>query len=75
MNNHAVIPLLKLVHATSTETRLNSLKALTLLAEAPEGREALQHYVSEIEERIHDIESKAVARAAEIAVKVITWKP
>ena len=75
LESHAQAPLLRLINSKSTETRLNAIKALTLLAESPEGRSALLNYACDIEDRMHDIESEAVAKAARIAVKVITWKP
>jgi len=75
LENQALAPLLVLLNAKSTETRLNAIKALTCIAEAPEGRKALLNHIAEFEDRKFDVESKAVARAAEIAIKVITWLP
>ncbi|CAB4036550.1 Hypothetical predicted protein, partial [Paramuricea clavata] len=60
---------------TSSEVRLNALKAITTLAEAPMGRTTLLENVDKVEKLIHDHESPAVRKAAQIAVKVITWKP
>lgn len=70
----AISALRQLLHDTSSETRLNAIKALTTLAEAPQGRAKLLDFVSEIQERESD-SSRAVARAAQIAKSVITWKP
>nr|XP_018670222.1 radial spoke protein ARM37 isoform X1 [Ciona intestinalis] len=71
----AIPSLLKLVNASSSETRLYGIKALTMLSEAPEGRKTLLEFVDEIKDREDDPESAAVARAAQTALKVITWKP
>lgn len=69
------IPALKdLINSEKSEARLNAIKALTTLAEAPRGRAKLLENVKDISEHESD-SSKAVARAAEIAKKVITWKP
>lgn len=70
----AIPSLLNLLNSTASEARLNALKGLTTLAEAPEGRKNLLGSVSDIEERESDA-SKAVARAAQIAKSLITWKP
>ncbi|XP_048581464.1 radial spoke head 14 homolog [Nematostella vectensis] len=58
-----------------SDVRLNSLKAITTLAEAPIGRTTLLKSVKEVEKLVHDHDSPAVRKAAQIAVKVITWKP
>lgn len=69
------IPALKqLISSEKSEARLNAIKALTTLAEAPRGRAKLLENVDEISQQESD-SSEAVARAAEIAKKVITWKP
>ncbi|XP_071795758.1 radial spoke head 14 homolog [Asterias amurensis] len=70
----AIPKLVNLVNDKSSEVRLNAIKAITTLSEAPEGRKALLENVSTIEKRLQD-DSGAVVKAAEIAVKVITWKP
>ena len=62
-----------LVGDTSSEVRFNAIKAITLLAEAPEGRRALQHLVNKLEDCYSDVEN--ISRAARTAVQVITWKP
>ncbi|XP_028393946.1 radial spoke head 14 homolog [Dendronephthya gigantea] len=67
--------LVNLLTDTSSEVRLNALKAITTLAEAPKGRETLLENVNKVQKLIHDVESPAVRKAAQIAVKVITWKP
>lgn len=46
-----------------------------MLAEAVDGRRELQDHVHRFELRVGDLESKAVSRAAEIALQVIGWKP
>merc|ERR1711931_485317 len=73
----AIKDLVGLVNDDNSEVRLNALKAITCLSEAPEGRRNLLHHVEQIRSRTSiDLEkSEAVRRAAEIAVKVITWKP
>ncbi|XP_054852561.1 radial spoke head 14 homolog [Eublepharis macularius] len=70
----AIETLLPLIHDDKSKVRLYSLKALTMLAEAPEGRKTLLYHVKEFQERMKD-PNEAVRRAATIAVEVITWKP
>ncbi|KAL4225085.1 Radial spoke head 14 [Mactra antiquata] len=70
----AIPPLVKLVDDSTSEVRANALKALTCLSEAPEGRKTLLEDVNKIKNHLTD-EIPAVARAAEIAVRVIEWKP
>ncbi|ESP02559.1 hypothetical protein LOTGIDRAFT_224792 [Lottia gigantea] len=74
INCNAIEALVKLVNHQSSEVRLNALKALTCLSEAPEGRDVLLLFVDSIKERTED-SVPAVVNAAKIAVKVITWKP
>lgn len=73
----AIKDLVGLVNDEDSEVRLNALKAITCLSEAPEGRRNLLHHVDQIRNRTTPDQerSEAVRRAAEIAVKVITWKP
>ena len=75
MKANAIPSLLRLVNATATETRLYAIKALTMLSEAPEGRKTLERFVDDVKECESDPQSLAVSRAAQIALKVITWKP
>lgn len=70
----AIQPLVDLVDDSKSEVRLNALKALTCLSEAPEGRKVLLDHVEKIKARTTD-PIPAVVKAANIAVKVITWKP
>ncbi|XP_071120309.1 radial spoke head 14 homolog [Mytilus galloprovincialis] len=70
----AIQPLVDLVDDEKSEVRLNALKALTCLSEAPEGRKVLLDHVEKIKNRTTD-SIPAVVKAANIAVKVITWKP
>lgn len=70
----AIPPLVKLVDDAVSEVRLNALKAITCLSEAPEGRKELLNHVDKISEHCSD-PIPAVVKAANIAVKVITWKP
>ena len=70
----AIPPLVELVDDPTSEVRLNALKALTCLSEAPEGRAMLLEHVEKIEKRTKD-NIPAVVKSAQIAVKVITWKP
>ncbi|KAH0625518.1 hypothetical protein JD844_015064 [Phrynosoma platyrhinos] len=74
INADAINTLLPLLSDDKSKVRLYAIKALTMLSEAPEGRRALLRHVSEFKERTTD-SSPAVRRAAEIAVKVIEWKP
>ncbi len=70
----AILELVALVDDPCSEVRLNSIKALTCLSEAPEGRKILLEHVEKIKEHTND-PIPAVVKAAEIAVRVITWKP
>lgn len=67
-------PLLQLLGASLSKARLNAIKALTMLAEAPEGRKLLQSHVATFRVLEEDF-SPAVQRAAQVALKVIEWKP
>lgn len=70
----AIEPLVELVDDPCSEVRVNALKALTCLSEAPEGRKILLGHVEKIGVRCND-PIPVVAKAAETAVKVITWTP
>nr|XP_058896146.1 radial spoke head 14 homolog isoform X1 [Kogia breviceps] len=74
LDMEAIGPLLELLHSSLSKARLNAIKALTMLAEAPEGRKLLQSHVPTFRALKEDT-SAAVQRAAQIAVKVIEWKP
>ncbi|KFO23696.1 Rhabdoid tumor deletion region protein 1 [Fukomys damarensis] len=70
----ALDPLLQLLSSPLTRVRLNATKALTMLAEAPEGRKHLQPQVPAF--RILELDdNQTVQRAAQVAIKVIEWKP
>ncbi|XP_031555319.1 radial spoke head 14 homolog [Actinia tenebrosa] len=71
----AIHNLVKVLSDSVSEVRLNALKAITTLAEAPVGRTTLLKSVKEVENLVRDHDSPAVRKAAQIAVKVITWKP
>ncbi|KAG8514489.1 Radial spoke head 14 [Galemys pyrenaicus] len=70
----AIPLLLKLLNSPLSQARLNAVKTLTMLAEAPEGRKFLQAQVPNFRNLELDI-SMAVRRAAQIAIRVIEWKP
>lgn len=70
----AINHLVPLIDESLSETRVNALKAITCLAESPEGRRELQQYVDKIKNLVND-QVPIVAKHAEIAVKVIIWKP
>lgn len=74
MGAEAIPPLLTLVAEETSKARLNAIKTLTLLAELPEGRQALLDHRDTFLQCLHD-PSEAVQRAAEIAIAVIDWKP
>ncbi|XP_030192323.1 radial spoke head 14 homolog [Lynx canadensis] len=74
LDTEAIHPLLSLLGSSLSKARLNATKALTMLAEAPEGRKFLQSRVP-VFRVLEDDTSEAVRRAAQIAVKVIEWKP
>ncbi|GAB5579174.1 radial spoke head 14 homolog [Prionailurus iriomotensis] len=74
LDTEAIHPLLSLLGSSLSKARLNATKALTMLAEAPEGRKFLQSHVP-VFRVLEDDTSEAVRRAAQIAVKVIEWKP
>ncbi|KAK1156537.1 hypothetical protein AOXY_G25522 [Acipenser oxyrinchus oxyrinchus] len=74
LNADALLPLLGLVRSPQTNVCLNAVKAITVLAEAPEGRKELLKHLDLLEDlRGHD--SEVTRRAAETAMRVITWKP
>ncbi|XP_012604747.1 radial spoke head 14 homolog [Microcebus murinus] len=71
----AIDPLLDLLCSPVNKVRLNATKALTMLAEAPEGRRDLQsqvHIFRTLQEETTEVSTR---RAAQIAIKVIEWKP
>ncbi|XP_049998773.1 radial spoke head 14 homolog [Alexandromys fortis] len=71
----AITPLLELLCSTSmVKVCLNATKALTMLAEAPEGRMLLQVHVPTFR-LLQMHRNEAIKRAAQIAIKVIEWKP
>ncbi|EPQ20321.1 Rhabdoid tumor deletion region protein 1 [Myotis brandtii] len=71
----AIHSLLGLLVSSLQKARLNAIKALTMLAEAPEGRKVLKAHVHAF--RVLEVgdPSKTVQRAAQVAIKVIEWKP
>ncbi|XP_008055710.1 radial spoke head 14 homolog [Carlito syrichta] len=74
LDAEAIKPLLELLLTPTSKVRLNATKALTMLAEAPEGRKILQAHVP-IFRILEEQSTEAVKRAAQIAIKVIEWKP
>ncbi|XP_040859661.1 radial spoke head 14 homolog [Ochotona curzoniae] len=74
LDAEAIPPLMQLLSSAKSKVRLNATKALTMLAEAPEGRAYLQSHVHVF--RVLEAEqNEAIKRAAQIAIKVIEWKP
>ncbi|XP_043845432.1 radial spoke head 14 homolog [Dromiciops gliroides] len=74
LDSGAIPFLLKLLDINVVKVRLNAIKALTMLAEAPEGRRDLLPEVNRFKALINN-PIPAVSRAAQIATKVIEWKP
>ncbi|XP_067945309.1 radial spoke head 14 homolog [Watersipora subatra] len=75
INSGALEPLVNLLSdERSTEIKVNALKAITCLSEAPEGREWLGQHVEKISELMTD-KNPAVVKHATIAVNIITWRP
>ncbi|RMC05994.1 hypothetical protein DUI87_17539 [Hirundo rustica rustica] len=74
MGAEALPPLVRLVAEETSKARLNAIKTLTLLAELPEGRQALLLHRDTFQRCLED-PSEAVQRAADIAISVIDWKP
>ncbi|XP_021060160.1 radial spoke head 14 homolog isoform X2 [Mus pahari] len=75
LDANAIDPLLELLRTTSkTKVCLNATKALTMLAEAPEGRKLLLPHVPTFCYFLTH-KNEAIRRAAEVAIKVIEWKP
>ncbi|KAM9178966.1 radial spoke head 14 homolog [Mergus octosetaceus] len=70
----AIPPLLKLVAGETSKARLSTIKTLTMLAELPEGRRKLLDHTDTFQQCLND-PCEAVRRAAEIAIRVIKWKP
>jgi len=67
--------LLKLLNEPCVELRLNTLKVITCLAEAPKARAELSKSLTEIAKLKQDADSQAIRKAAQIAERTITWKP
>lgn len=75
LDANAVLPLMELLCSRpTTKVILNATKALTMLAEAPEGRQSLLSHLS-IFQRLLMHDKEAIRRAAQVAIKVIEWKP
>ncbi|NXK46748.1 RSP14 protein, partial [Chauna torquata] len=70
----AIPLLLKLVAGETSKARLSAIKTLTMLAELPEGRRKLLDHTDAFQQCLND-PCEAVKRAAEIAIRVIKWKP
>ncbi|XP_002163747.1 radial spoke head 14 homolog [Hydra vulgaris] len=71
-----VIPtVLQLLLDLNVEIRLNALKLISNLSEAPEGRKELLESVDYVSSLKSDYDSAAVRKAAQIAEKMILWKP
>ncbi|XP_040504069.1 radial spoke head 14 homolog isoform X1 [Gallus gallus] len=70
----AIPRLLKLVAVENSKARLSAIKTLTMLAEVAEGRRKLLERTDIFQQCLRD-PSEAVKRAAEIAIRVIRWKP
>ncbi|NWS67876.1 RSP14 protein, partial [Crotophaga sulcirostris] len=70
----AIPPLLKLAAEETSKARLNAIKALTMLAELPEGRRRLREHTATFQQCLGD-PREAVKRAAQTAISVIEWKP
>lgn len=74
LDSDAIPLLLNLLESPLSKARLNAVKTLTMLAEAPEGRKILQSHVT-LFRSLEGDSSVAVKQAAKIAIKVIEWKP
>lgn len=71
----AIRPLLGLLCSSPTvKVCLNATKALTMLAEAPEGRMLLRSHVPTFR-LLQMHKNETIQRAAQVAIKVIEWKP
>ncbi|KAI6660883.1 hypothetical protein LOD99_13607 [Oopsacas minuta] len=71
-----VIPkLVPLICDPTPEVQLNAIKALTTLSEHPSGRESLSDTVDKLTDISARSSDEYIRRAAEVAVKTITWKP
>lgn len=66
--------MLKLAAEEGGKARLSAIKALTMLAELPKGRETLLDHLDMFQQCLKD-PSEAVKRAAKTAISVIQWKP
>lgn len=71
---NAIPNLIALIHDELSEMRVNSLKAIACLSEAPEGRKELLNHIENVRKLEND-PIPIVAKHAEIAVRIITWKP
>ncbi|XP_069726959.1 radial spoke head 14 homolog [Phaenicophaeus curvirostris] len=70
----AIPSLLKLVAEETSKARLSAIKALTMLAELPQGRRTLLEHTATFQQCLGD-PREAVKRAARTAISVIGWKP
>lgn len=70
----AILNLIELINDELSEMRVNSLKAITCLSEAPEGRKELLTHIENVK-KLEDDPVPIVAKHAQIAVRIITWKP
>ena len=75
LESHVLPRLLKLLVEPCVEVRLNALKSITCLAEAPKARAELSHSLLDIAKLKNDEDSQAIRKAAQIAEQTITWKP
>ena len=71
----AIPKLIPLISDPTPEVQINAIKVVTTLSEDPQGRESLLEAV----EKLSDIAARSsdgyIRRAAEVAVRTITWKP
>ncbi|XP_067134338.1 radial spoke head 14 homolog [Centruroides vittatus] len=74
VEGNALPLLLCILEDSSVETRKNCLKAITMLAEVPTGREFFLKNIQEIRHLLSDPD-KEVREIAEVAYEVIIWKP
>lgn len=74
INAGAIDLTVPLINSSFSEVKLNALKLMTCLSEAPEGRKELLKHIEKIKQLEND-PMPIVSKHANIAVRTITWKP
>ncbi|GIY72832.1 radial spoke head 14 [Caerostris extrusa] len=74
LEEKAIEKILPLIRSKNPEIRLNAIKVLTALSEAPPGRRLLMEYFNQILVPLND-SIQEIRRAAKVLNAVVTFKP